>query len=124
MDKYFAFLFTAIGAVYADTGADSFLYGYLLPGLFLIGACYLLTVPGFLILSGATITFYFIDVSSTSIIESVVLPLLFVCWIIFFIVWAWRSGHLTSAVHWGGGESCGGDFGGGGDGCGGDGGGC
>ncbi len=124
MDKYFAFLIAAIAAVYADIGSDSFYYGYLLPGVFLICACYLLTIAGFLILSAAAITFYFIDVNSSSIFLGVVLPLLFLFWIIFFIVWAWRSGHLSNGVYWGGGESGGCDFGGNGDGCGGDGGGC
>lgn len=123
MDKYFAFLFACIGVVYTDLGSDSLFYGFLVPAVFLIGICYLLTIPGFLIFSGAAITFYFIDVDSSSVFEAVMLPLLFMCWFFLFVVWAWSSGHPSRGAFWGSQGLGDGDCGAGGDGCGSDGGG-
>ena len=113
--KLVAFAAVVIAAVYSDPGAPDLLRGYVLPALLVAGLVILFTVPGSLFLFAGAACFYYMDVSSPSLLESVVLPVLFGTSIVGFLVWAYRAGHLSgvSGAHGGSaGTGGGGDSGG------------
>lgn len=122
MDKLLAVSIIAIALVYAEPLRGGMLFGYLLPLAALLSIYFLFRVTGSLILLVMLLSYHFMDVSSSSIFFSVVLPLVLGLTLILLGIWAWKREYLHSESGWfdsGGG----GDGFGGGD-CGGDGGGC
>ncbi len=97
MDKWIAF-FIALGCFFqAEPGSGQFFQAFVLPVLFIASTVYLLTIPASLILGAAAACFYYTDLSSDSLFRGVILPLFFIFWLLVFLWWAWRTGHLGKA---------------------------
>ena len=80
-----------------------------------LGVCliYMLTLTACMILSVAALSFYFSDLTSSSVFEGVLLPIFGVIWLFVFLYWAWETGRLGSSTSGSGdGGGLGGDSGG------------
>ncbi|MCW8885476.1 MAG: hypothetical protein OQK12_09515 [Motiliproteus sp.] len=126
MEKWIAFTVLLGCIVYSEPGSGQFFSAFVLPVVGILSTVYLLGIAASLIVLLGLLSFYFSDLGSDSILESVIAPLSFVFSLFLFLYWAWKTGHLDSSprVHVGGEGSSNIDSGGGGcDGGGGDGGG-
>jgi uncharacterized membrane protein YgcG len=121
MDRFTALFLIAVGLIYGDLEADNPFYRLVLPGLLIASLLYLFWFKAFLALSGAVLSYHYMDLSGQSLFKGGVLPFIFFICLICFLLWSGLS-------RYGSGDGGGGDFGdfsggGFGDGGGGDGGG-
>ena len=115
MLRNIAFVIAIAAFVYTDLDADSALMRSGLPLVGVLCLFYVFGVVGAGLLGASGLCFYFTDVISDSLFESLVLPLLFMLFLLAFLFWAWTAGYLRGGPAGADGGSGGfGDFGGGG----------
>ena len=105
MDKFIALFSVALGAVYSDLG-DGDLFGkFLFPMLFVAGIAYLFWFKGLIAIIFGSVAAYYSDVSSTSIMQGIFLPLFIVLCRFYLLFWLYEVGLFDN-------DGCGGGDGG------------
>ena len=116
MEKFTAFVLLAIGLIYADLESDNLFYNLVLPGVVLASLLYLFWYRAFLALTGAALSYHFMDLGSQSMIRGGLMPLLLGLCLVLFLLWSGLGFLFSGGSASGDGGGDFGDFGGGGDG--------
>jgi len=87
MDKFLAIFAVALGAVYSNLSSGDMVGNILFPFLFVAGMAYLFWFKGLVAIILGSTAAYHSDFTSTSILQSILLPLFIVICFLYLLIW-------------------------------------
>jgi len=84
--KVIALFLLAVGIVYSELSSDALWQGYVAPGILFASLLYLFWFKRFVVLTTGIILLDHINLESTSVLESIILPLFFLVCVTYILV--------------------------------------
>jgi len=84
--KVIALFLLAVGIVYSELSSDALWQGYVAPGILFASLLYLFWFKRFVVLTTGIILLDHINLESTSVLESIIIPLFFLVCVTYILV--------------------------------------